>query len=138
MRVASSRLDIVNEADSLVQKTQQQADHFRKLKKKAMSLPVIGSIVGTVGGVLLIRMFAGKKSNPAPPPQPRTSGSWVNSSIFRFIVEILITLAFPSLKKNGDRPGRQKIPQPVQITGFSDQYSGFLPLLEKGSGTPLP
>ena len=26
MRVASSRLDIVNEADSLVQKTQQQAD----------------------------------------------------------------------------------------------------------------
>lgn len=99
MRVASSRLDIVNEADSLVQKTQQQADHFRKLKKKAMSLPVIGSIVGTVGGVLLIRMFAGKKSNPAPPPQPRTSGSWVNSPIFRFIVEILITLAFPSLKK---------------------------------------
>ena len=83
MRVASSRLDIVNEADSLVQKTQQQADHFRKLKKKAMSLPVIGSIVGTVGGVLLIRMFAGKKSNPAPPPQPRTSGSWVNSRIFR-------------------------------------------------------
>ena len=95
MRVASSRLDIVNEADSLVQKTQQQADHFRKLKKKAMSLPVIGSIVGTVGGVLLIRMFAGKKSNPG------TSGSWVNSSIFRFIVEILITLAFPSLKKMG-------------------------------------
>ena len=46
MRVASSRLDIVNEADSLVQKTHQQADHFRKLKKKAMSLPVIGSIVG--------------------------------------------------------------------------------------------
>ena len=79
MRVASSRLDIVNEADSLVQKTQQQA----------------------VGGVLLIRMFAGKKSNPAPPPQPRTSGSWVNSPIFRFIVEILITLAFPSLKKMG-------------------------------------
>ena len=101
MRVASSRLDIVNEADSLVQKTQQQADHFRKLKKKAMSLPVIGSIVGTVGGVLLIRMFAGKKSNPATPPQPRTSGSWVNSPIFRFIVEILITLAFPSLKKMG-------------------------------------
>ena len=56
MRVASSRLDIVNEADSLVQKTHQQADHFRKLKKKAMSLPVIGSIVGTVAGVLLIRM----------------------------------------------------------------------------------
>ena len=101
MRAASSRLDIVNEADSLVQKTHQQADHFRKLKKKAMSLPVIGSIVGTVAGVLLIRMFAGKKSNPAPPPQPRTSGSWVNSSIFRFIVEILITLAFPSLKKMG-------------------------------------
>lgn len=137
MRVASSRLDIVNEADSLVQKTQQQADHFRKLKKKAMSLPVIGSIVGTVGGVLLIRMFAGKKSNPAPPPQPRTSGSWVNSSIFRFIVEILITLAFPSLKKWGSA-WPAKIPQPVQITGFPDQYSGFLPLLEKGSGTPLP
>ncbi len=67
MRVASSRLDIVNEADSLVQKTQQQADHFRKLKKKAMSLPVIGSIVGTVGGILLIRMFAGKKAiRPLP------------------------------------------------------------------------
>ena len=138
MRVASSRLDIVNEADSLVQKTQQQADHFRKLKKKAMSLPVIGSIVGTVGGVLLIRMFAGKKSNPAPPPQPRTSGSWVNSSIFRFIVEILITLAFPSLKKMGIGLAGKKFPQPVQITGFSDQYSGFLPLLEKGSGTLLP
>ncbi len=67
MRVASSRLDIVNEADSLVQKTHQQADHFRKLKKKAMSLPVIGSIVGTVGGVLLIRMFTGKKAiRPLP------------------------------------------------------------------------
>ncbi|MEZ3489332.1 hypothetical protein [Akkermansia muciniphila] len=102
MRVASSRLDIVNEADSLVQKTQQQADHFRKLKKKAMSLPVIGSIVGTVGGVLLIRMFTGKKRrNPVPSPQPPASGSWVHSSIFRFIVEILITLAFPSLKKMG-------------------------------------
>lgn len=101
MRVASSRLDIVNEADSLVQKTHQQADHFRKLKKKAMSLPVIGSIVGTVAGVLLIRMFAGKKKQSGPSPAPRTSGSWVNSSIFRFIVEILITLAFPSLKKWG-------------------------------------
>lgn len=66
MRVASSRLDIVNETDTLVQKTQQQADHFRKLKKKAMSLPVIGSIVGTVGGILLIRMFTGKKAIRRP------------------------------------------------------------------------
>jgi hypothetical protein len=98
MRVASSRLDIVNETDTLVQKTQQQADHFRKLKKKAMSLPVIGSIVGTVGGILLIRMFTGKKSHPAP-PRPHVSGSWINSPIFRFIIEILVTLAFPSLKK---------------------------------------
>ena len=64
MRVASSRLDIVNETDTLVQKTQQQADHFRKLKKKAMSLPVIGSIVGTVGGILLIRMFPEAGSIP--------------------------------------------------------------------------
>ena len=32
-----------------------------------MSLPVIGSIVGTVGGILLIRMFAGKKAiRPLP------------------------------------------------------------------------
>lgn len=67
MRVASSRLDIVNETDTLVQKTQQQADHFRKLKKKAMSLPVIGSIVGTVGGILLIRMFTGKKKPSGAP-----------------------------------------------------------------------
>ena len=81
MRVASSRLDIVNEADSLVQKTHQQADHFRKLKKKAMSLPVIGSIVGTVAGVLLIRMFAGKKSNPAPPPQLPEAGLIPPSSV---------------------------------------------------------
>ena len=101
MRGAASRLDSGNEADSLVQKTHQQADHVREVEKEARALPVIGSIVGTVGGVLLIRMFAGKKSNPAPPPQPRTSGSWVNSPIFRFIVEILITLAFPSLKKMG-------------------------------------
>ena len=93
MRVASSRLDIVNEADSLVQKTQQQADHFRKLKKKAMSLRVIGSIVGTVGGVLLIRMFTGKKR--------KKSGPFPTAARFRFIVEILITLAFPSLKKMG-------------------------------------
>lgn len=63
-----------------------------------MSLPVIGSIVGTVGGILLIRMFTGKKSHPAL-PRPHASGSWVNSPIFRFIIEILITLAFPSLKK---------------------------------------
>lgn len=101
MRVASSRLDIVNETDTLVQKTQQQADHFRKLKKKAMSLPVIGSIAGTVGGILLIRLFTGKKSHLAPSPRPHTSGNWVNSPIFRFIIEILITLAFPSLKKMG-------------------------------------
>ena len=93
MRVASSRLDIVNETDTLVQKTQQQADHFR-------NLPVIGSIVGTVGGILLIRMFTGKKSHPAP-PRPHVSGSWINSPIFRFIIEILVTLAFPSLKKMG-------------------------------------
>lgn len=33
-----------------------------------MSLPVIGSIVGTVGGVLLIRMFAGKKKQSGPSP----------------------------------------------------------------------
>lgn len=100
MRVASSRLDIVNEADILARKTQQQADHFRKLKKKAMSLPVIGSIVGTVGGILLIRLFTKKKRRPAP-PRPRTSGSWISSPIFRFLIEILITLAFPSLKKMG-------------------------------------
>lgn len=66
MRVASSRLDIVNEADILAEKTQQQADHFRRLKKRAMSLPVIGSIVGTVGGILLIRMFTGKKAVRLP------------------------------------------------------------------------
>lgn len=101
MRVASSRLDIVNEADTLVQKTQQQVDHFRHLKKRAMSLPVIGSIIGTVGGILLIRMFTGKKKQPSAPPHPRTSGSLMNSSLFRFVIEILITLAFPSLKKMG-------------------------------------
>lgn len=107
MRVASSRLDIVNEADVLAQKTQQQADHFRRLKKRAMSLPVIGSIVGTVGGILLIRMFTGKKGHPAPRP-PHSSGSWINSPIFRFIIEILITLAFPSLKKMGfDMAGKK-------------------------------
>lgn len=100
MRVASSRLDIVNEADTLAQKTQQQAEHFRKLKKRAMSLPVIGSIVGTLGGILLIRMFTGKKSSPAP-ARPHSSGNWFNSPILRFIIEILITLTFPSLKKMG-------------------------------------
>ncbi|XBD74607.1 hypothetical protein ABFY27_00835 [Akkermansia massiliensis] len=31
-----------------------------------MSLPVIGSIVGTVGGILLIRMFTGKKAIRRP------------------------------------------------------------------------
>lgn len=108
MRVASSRLDIVNEADILAEKTQQQADHFRRLKKRAMSLPVIGSIVGTVGGILLIRMFTGKKSHPAPQPRPHSSGSWINSPIFRFVIEILITLAFPSLKKMGfDMAGKK-------------------------------
>ncbi len=101
MRVASSRLDIVNEADSLVQKTHQQTDRFRKLKKKAMSLPVIGSVVGTVGGVLLIRMFMRGKSRPAPSLRPHAPGGWVNSSLFRFILEILITMALPSLKKMG-------------------------------------
>lgn len=107
MRVASSRLDIVNEADVLAQKTHQQADHFRRLKKKAMSLPVIGSIVGTVGGILLIRMFTGKKSHPTP-RAPHSSGSWINSPIFRFVIEILITLAFPSLKKMGfDMAGKK-------------------------------
>ena len=131
MRVASSRLDIVNEADSLVQKTQQQADHFRKLKKKAMSLPVIGSIVGTVGGVLLIRMFAGKKSNPAPPPQPRTSGSWVNSSIFRFIVEILITLAFPSLKKMGIGLAGKKFLNLFKKQDFQTNTAVFCRFLKK-------
>jgi len=101
MRVASSRLDIVNQADSLVQKTQQQADRFRKLKKKAMSLPVIGSIAGTLGGVLLIRMLMRKKSRPVPSLRPHASGSWGHSPLFRFIIEILITLALPSLKKMG-------------------------------------
>lgn len=100
MRVASSRLDIVNEADILAQRTQQQVDHFRQLKKRAMSVPVIGSIVGTVGGILLIRMLTGKKSHPAA-PRPKTSGSLINSSLFRFIIELLITLSFPSLKKMG-------------------------------------
>lgn len=68
-----------------------------------MSIPVIGSIVGTVGGILLIKMLTGKKSHPAP-ARPRLSGlpgGLVNSSMFRFIIEILITLAFPSLKKLG-------------------------------------
>lgn len=32
-----------------------------------MSLPVIGSIVGTVGGILLIRMFTGKKKPSGAP-----------------------------------------------------------------------
>lgn len=98
MQVASSRLDIVNETDTLVQQAHQQVDHFRQLKKRAISLPVIGSIVGTVGGVLLIRMFTGKKSHAASAP---VSGRFVNSPVFRFIIEILITLAFPSLKKMG-------------------------------------
>lgn len=108
MRVASSRLDIVNEADTLARKTQQQVDHLRQLKKRAISLPVIGSIVGTVGGILLIRMLTGKKSHAAA-PQPRSSGSFINSSLFRFIIEILITLAFPSLKKMGWDLGSKKI-----------------------------
>lgn len=103
MQVATSRLDIVNETDAFTQKVQHQADHLRQLKKRAMSIPVIGSIVGTVGGILLIKMLMGKKSHPAP-ARPRLSGlpgGLVNSSIFRFMIEILITLAFPSLKKLG-------------------------------------
>ena len=66
MQVATSRLDIVNETDAFTQKVQHQADHLRQLKKRAMSIPVIGSIVGTVGGILLIKMLMGKKSHPAP------------------------------------------------------------------------
>ncbi|WP_302593000.1 hypothetical protein, partial [uncultured Akkermansia sp.] len=77
----------------------------------AMSIPVIGSIVGTVGGILLIKMLMGKKSHPAP-ARPRLSGlpgGLVNSSIFRFMIEILITLAFPSLKKLGFDLANKKI-----------------------------
>lgn len=66
MQVATSRLDIVNETDAFTQKVQHQADHLRQLKKRAMSIPVIGSIVGTVGGILLIKMLMGKKSHPGP------------------------------------------------------------------------
>ncbi|MCD8062823.1 MAG: hypothetical protein LUE13_10910 [Akkermansiaceae bacterium] len=100
MQVATSRLDIVNETDAFTQKVQHQADHLRQLKKRAMSIPVIGSIVGTVGGILLIKTLTGKKNRQAP-ARPRLSGRLVNSSLFRFIIEILITLAFPSLKKLG-------------------------------------
>ena len=110
MQVATSRLDIVNETDAFTQKVQHQADHLRQLKKRAMSIPVIGSIVGTVGGILLIKMLTGKKSHPAP-ARPRLSGlpgGLVNSSMFRFI-EILITLAFPSLKKLGFDLANKKI-----------------------------
>lgn len=76
-----------------------------------MSIPVIGSIVGTVGGILLIKMLMGKKSHPAParPLPVRTAGGLVNSSIFRFMIEILITLAFPSLKKLGFDLANKKI-----------------------------
>lgn len=100
MRVATSRLDIVNEADTLTHQVQEQAAHFRQLKKRAMSIPVIGSLIGTAGGVLLIKMLTGKKHHAAP-KAPKTSGGLVNSSLFRFILEILVTLAFPSLKKMG-------------------------------------
>lgn len=62
MQVATSRLDIVNETDAFTQKVQHQADHLRQLKKRAMSIPVIGSIVGTVGGILLIKMLMGKRA----------------------------------------------------------------------------
>ena len=111
MQVATSRLDIVNETDAFTQKVQHQVDHLRQLKKRAMSIPVIGSIVGTVGGILLIKMLTGKKSHPAP-ACPRLSGlpgGLVNSSMFRFIIEILITLAFPSLKKLGFDLANKKI-----------------------------
>lgn len=101
MQVATSRLDIVNDAVDLVQKTQKQADRVRELKKKAMTLPVIGSIAGTLGGIFIVRLCAGKKSRPLPPPQLQPSGGWVNSPLFRLVIELLIPFVFPSIKKVG-------------------------------------
>ncbi len=109
-----------------------------KLKKKAMSLPVIG-LLSERWQAFSHPHVCGEKKQSGPLPRSRAlPGSWVNSSIFRFIIEILITLAFPSLKKMGIGLAGKKFPQSVQITGFSGQYSGFLPLLEKGSGIPQP
>ena len=111
MQVATSRLDIVNETDAFTQKVQHQADHLRQLKKRAMSIPVIGSIVGTVGGILLIKMLMGKKSHPAP-ARPRLSGQprgRVNYSKLKLMIEKQITQAVPTLKKQGFDLANKKI-----------------------------
>lgn len=85
MQVATSRLDIVNETDAFTQKVQHQADHLRQLKKRAMSIPVIGSIVGTVGGILLTKCSWEKRAirpgASAPVRTARRTGQFLHIQV---------------------------------------------------------
>lgn len=122
MQVATSRLDIVNETDAFTQKVQHQADHLRQLKKRAMSIPV-NAPSSAQWEASAHQNAHGKKEPSGPGLRPRLSGlpgGLVNSSIFRFMIEILITLAFPSLKKLGFDLANKKILSLIQIPGAID------------------
>lgn len=108
MRVATSRLDLIDEADTLACQVNQQVDHLKNLKTKAFSIPVIGSIVGTLGGIVLIRMIMGGKKSQTPAPACTPSGI-MHSPFFRLVIEILISMAFPSLKKMGINFAQSKL-----------------------------
>lgn len=108
MRVAATRLDVINEAEIMTFQVRKQTNYFKKLKSKAFSLPVISSAVGVLSGVLLVRMLMGRKHHHTP-PATAAPGGILNSSLFRLILELLITLALPSMKQMGMALVRGKI-----------------------------
>ena len=79
-----------------------------------MSIPVIGSIVGTVGGILLIKMLMGKKQPSGP--RKRVAPDYPG---------------FPSLKKWGSAWAKIPHIQVHRIQKYSGDYPFGLPLPEK-------
>lgn len=99
VKVASTRLDIVNEADNLARLGQEQLDLVNRLKKKAVTYPVYSTSIALMGSAALGWLIYGcKKKEKALQQSAKESEP---NGMSRFIVKTLLTLAFPALKKYG-------------------------------------
>lgn len=99
VKVASTRLDIVNEADNLARLGQEQLNLVNRLKKKAVTYPVYSTSIALLGSAAVGWMIYGSRKKKKAHLQSAKESE--PNGMSRFIVKTILTLAFPTLKKYG-------------------------------------
>ncbi len=96
IRIADSRLGIINETEEISRNVKRQTKRVKTLKNRILTVPIIASASGIIGSIMVVGLLNGRSRKKAEAATKKQHPASTN--VTGLIVKVLMTLLLPTAK----------------------------------------